>query len=1019
MLPSFARLLVSIVGLVAITAGVQRSPVSPARPASLDSLDVADGLTPTLVAEAPTLTNPTNIDVDARGRIWLLEGFNYRKFKPKPLRAAGDRIVILEDTTGDGVADKSTVFYQGTDIDAAMGIVVLGNRVIVSAYKNIFVFTDTNGDDKPDKKEVLFTSVGEDHDHSVHAFVFGADGRLYFNGGNETGALMDPAGKVLVDRAGNRVEQKRAPYQDGMVFRLEPDGTGIEVLGNNFRNPYELAVDAFGTVWQSDNDDDGNRSTRLNYVMEGGNFGFKDEMTGAGWRTRRTGMSAEIPRQHWHSDDPGAMPNVRINGAGSPSGIAVYEGTLLPRQFWHTLLHADAGTAEVRAYPIRADGAGYAADVIPIVRGPRDRMFRPVDVASAPDGSIIIADWYDAGVGGHNMSDQSQGRIIRIAPPGVRYTVPALDLTTPDGAVRALRSPNHATRYLGYEALHGMRGRAEDALVAMYRGADQWDRARSLWLLARIPERGAYHIDAAVRDTNPDIRIVALRAARRIGADVLPIAERLVRDPSSAVRREVAISLRHNESPRAAALWAELALQHDGRDRWYLEALGVSADRQWDRFFGAWLDRAGDGVSNAAARDIVWRSRSPRALPLLERLASDVSVPATERLRYLRALDFHDAEARQRSLLAVLPSERSLPPVIPSEARSAKSRDLHLMTLAILTQLDARLAKGNPAVQSALTRTLASTRGTTQYVELTEKYGARDQPDELIRLALEKPNETAGSEAARVALAWGGAPRFAALVHGQDEVSTRRALAVLGRNFTPQVDSIVVGVVLDTKRSVALRRWAVQTMGNGSAATQRLLRLVQAGQLPNELKPAAAGVLFSANAAVRDSAAKYLIPPAITTADGKTLPSLGLLAARTGEAAAGRAVFQRACAACHVAQGAGVDFGPNLTEIGDKLPKSGLYMAILDPSAGVAFGYEGYNVRTRDGQQHLGYIASETADELVVRMIGGIDRRVAKRTVVERKRLDGSLMPQGLERAMTEGELVNLVEYLSMLRRPR
>ena len=93
-----------------------------------------------------------------------------------------------------------------------------------------------------------------------------------------------------------------------MSFRLEPDATKFEVLGYNFRNPYELAVDSYGTVWQTDNDDDGNRSTRLNYVMEGGNFGYRDEMTGAFWRVRRTNMEPEIPRQHWHSADPGSVP---------------------------------------------------------------------------------------------------------------------------------------------------------------------------------------------------------------------------------------------------------------------------------------------------------------------------------------------------------------------------------------------------------------------------------------------------------------------------------------------------------------------------------------------------------------------------------------------------------------------------------------------------------------------------------------------------------------------------------------
>ena len=398
-----ARLFASVAGLAAVVFGLQTAAPEPSRatpPDGIEALELAPGLAATLVAEAPTITNPTNIDVDSRGRIWLLEGFNYRKFKTKPLRAAGDRVVILEDTTGDGVSDKTTVFYQGTDIDAAMGIAVFGNKVYVSAYTKIFVFTDTNGDDKPDKKEVLFTASGPaDHDHSTHAFVFGPDGRLYFNGGNETRSIMDSAGNVIVDRAGYRVETKRKPYQEGMAFRFEPDATKFEVLGYNFRNPYELAVDSFGTVWQTDNDDDGNRSMRINYVMEGGNFGYRDEMTGAFWRVRRTNMEPEIPRQHWHSDDPGSVPNVRINGAGSPSGICVYEGTLLPKQYHGTILHADPGPNEVRAFTIGADGAGYSAERLPIVESSKDKRFRPVDVGVAPDGSLFVADWYDAGRG--------------------------------------------------------------------------------------------------------------------------------------------------------------------------------------------------------------------------------------------------------------------------------------------------------------------------------------------------------------------------------------------------------------------------------------------------------------------------------------------------------------------------------------------------------------------------------------------------------------------------------------------
>ena len=123
------------------------------------------------------------------------------------------------------------------------------------------------------------------------------------------------------------------PYFGGMVFRCNMDGSEFEVLGHNFRNNYEVTVDSFGGLWQSDNDDDGNRGVRINFVMEFGNYGYRDEMTGAGWNTPRTNAEAEIPLRHWHQNDPGVVPNVLQTGAGSPSGLMVYEGSTLPPPF--------------------------------------------------------------------------------------------------------------------------------------------------------------------------------------------------------------------------------------------------------------------------------------------------------------------------------------------------------------------------------------------------------------------------------------------------------------------------------------------------------------------------------------------------------------------------------------------------------------------------------------------------------------------------------------------------------------
>src|SRR5262245_36931553 len=169
-------------------------------------MTVADGLTVSLFASEPMMVNPCDMDVDAKGRVWITEGANYRRWGNPPVRPEGDRILIMEDTDGDGKSDKSTVFYQGTDINSALGICVLGNKVIVSCAPNVFVFIDEDGDGKSDKKELLFTGIrGVQHDHAVHAFNFGPDGKLYFNFGNAGVELRDKDGKFIVDMDGNTV----------------------------------------------------------------------------------------------------------------------------------------------------------------------------------------------------------------------------------------------------------------------------------------------------------------------------------------------------------------------------------------------------------------------------------------------------------------------------------------------------------------------------------------------------------------------------------------------------------------------------------------------------------------------------------------------------------------------------------------------------------------------------------------------------------------------------------------------
>jgi putative membrane-bound dehydrogenase-like protein len=627
---------------------------------AVKGLDVAEGLEAKLFSSEPQISNITNIDVDHLGRVWAAEVKNYRKWKNS--RPEGDRILVLEDTDGDGVADKQTVFYQGRDIDSVHGICVLPSpdgktRVIVSAGDKVMNFYDDDGDLKSDRQDVMFSGIsGTQHDHGIHAVMAGPDGKLYFNFGNSGKQLKDKNGQVIIDKAGNPVTADRKPYQEGMVFRCNLDGSEVETLGWNFRNNWEVTVDSFGTLWQSDNDDDGNRGVRINFVVEFGNYGYRDEITGAGWQAKRENMEPEVPRRHWHLNDPGVVPNLLITGAGSPTGICVYEGTLLPKVFHNQVIHCDAGPNVVRAYVATKDGAGYTAEIVNVLYGKRDNWFRPSDVCTAPDGSLFVGDWYDPGVGRHNQQDVDRGRIFRVAPPGVKYTTPKYDFSTPAGQLEALASPALSVRYMAFQAIQKSGAAAAPGLIKLAKDVEKDNprlAARALWALGKLPEQGSVAVQQALASGNPDLRIVGIRLARELGQDPITLAP-LAKDSAPEVRRELAIALRHCSNPAAAAIWAELAAQHDGKDRWYLEALGISADKNWDAWLDAYLAKVNGKWDTPAARDIIWRSRAKQTPGLLAKIITSDTTKEEEQPRYLRALDFFSGPEKDAALKAIL-----------------------------------------------------------------------------------------------------------------------------------------------------------------------------------------------------------------------------------------------------------------------------------------------------------------------------------------------------------------------------
>ena len=980
-------------------------------------LEVAADLEATIFASEPMVVNPTNMDIDERGRVWVCEGYNYRpKLNPNnPTKDEGDRILILEDTDKDGKADKSTVFYQGNDVNAALGIWVMGNKAIVSCSPNVFLFTDTDGDDKADKKEVLFSGLGgEQHDHAIHAFVFGPDGKLYFNFGNAGRQILDKNGNPVTEQTGTQVSAEGKPYRQGMVFRCDPDGSNFEVLGHNFRNNYEVAVDSYGTLWQSDNDDDGNKGVRINYVMEYGNYGYRDEMTGENWRNYRTGMHDEIPKRHWHLNDPGVVPNLLQTGAGSPTGILVYEGDLLPERFHGQVIHSDAGPNVVRAYPVQKDGAGYTAEMDNLVKG-KDQWFRPADVTVAPDGSLFIADWYDPGVGGHQVGDLAQGRIYRLTPKEedggflaglfggdkAAYDVKAPEMSTPEQAVEALKSPNLSTRYLAWNKLHEWGSEAESALQQMASSDNQRYRARALWLLSKVEGKGRQYVEEALQDENPDIRVAAIRMARQQDEDILPLLTQMSKDKDPQVRREVALALRYMDSPEADDIWAELALQHNGADRWYLEALGIGADQYADQRFRAWMNKVGDGWNSAAGQDIVWRMRTSESIPLLaELIESSESNTYNDRLRYFRAFDFHTDPSKQEVL---------------ADMALQQHPNQEAITMLALNHLATETVKRSPNLKNALRTSLENIKGTKEYIELIKRYELTEYEEDLLGLALQKANEDLGPEAARLLLQLEGESSVMQVFNQGSEDEKKAMITALKRVNSIESFDVLQKVIRSQEQPMPIREEAVISFAGSWRGENMLLDMVRSGDLHAELDSVAAEVFSRAmrNSIYEEAAALLDLPG--ESKEGELAP-IQELVAMSGNAEKGATVFARSCQNCHVVNGQGIDYGPGLSEIGSKLTKNALYKSILYPSEGISFGYEGYNVKLTDGSQVTGYILSKTEDELQLRMYGGLTNTYKMSEVASVEEMEQSLMFDNLERAMSQQELVDLVEYLTTLR---
>ena len=1010
--------------VLALTAGVASAQKTPEE--TVKSFTVAEGVQVELFAAEPMLINPTSMDIDHLGRVWVTEAVNYRRknFGRPILREAGDRVVILTDKDGDGKADDSTVFYQGKELYGPLGIAVAkdakgpGYKVFVCQSPDILLFTDADGDGKADGPPAKFlTGIGGfDHDHGVHGINIGPDGKLYFTIGDQgVQKLQSSDGKGRVFKSG-------APdCLAGTVWKCDMDGTNLELIAHNFRNNYECCVNSFGEVWLSDNDDDGNQQTRICFVMPGGNYGYFPR--GAG-------------QTHWHEEQPGIVHKTMRTGFGSPTGICFYEGTLLPEKYRGQLLHCDAGPRELRAFLRTPKGAGLRTG-----KGQPRHQHRQLvpplsDVCVAPDGSVMMADWYDPGVGGHGMGDWTRGRIYRLTPKGHKgYKVPEVKLDSKEGMTEALGSPCQATRAAAMAKLAEM---AKDEVTALLKGVIAGNgaptlRARAMMQASKLltPDEAASNVFSPgfedgtgvdVRFYELYLRTLKVPLPQKIGPSVRLFS--FLPKETAPVSREIMIAARTEEAAIAKPQFYASAKMYDGQDIFYRAALNIACGTDparrdailadFDKHFPEWNDKVAD---------LVWELRPKSVLPRLGKLLEDSKLTGPQKARIVDILASSPDASAGATMLSLLGS------TAPDEV---KARALDNLRLFLPTKWNALAAKEDLGKAIKVLLADPKTKLTGLQLVAAAKYSAGRE--DVAGIAGDRTLPLATRvEAIRTLGQLPSADSLKALIAiGQPEnplsVDVVKAIGLMlptgQKNDAtgPQALDALKQAIRAEKGTPELKSAALGALAGNRSGTQWLLEIRQNKEMPEALAVEAGRLLRNSPFAGERNKALLLFPAA-GKLDPKKLPSAAELAKRTGNAQHGEQVFaaslkgETQCLRCHMVRGIGGQIGPDLSMIGKKGSKENLYDSLLTPSKAIADQYVQWKVNTSDGKSITGLQMSESETTRVIRDANGKDY------VINKADEDGkpqkslvSIMPDNLVAAFTEDEMVDVVEYLMTLK---
>ncbi len=1095
-----------LVALSAVLVAVAQEPVKePDLPDGKDkarkqmaAFRLPPGMKAELFAAEPMLASPVAISVDDKGRVFVAEEYRlgqgaaenrdnpafkftffldddlqirtlddrlkaYHKWADKLpggfeyFTKHADQVRRLEDTTGKGYADKSTVFAGGFNqpLDGLMaGVLAWNGNVYVTNIPSLWRIKD-NEDGTSGKREELLTGFGVNiafYGHDLHGLTVGPDGRLYFSVGDR--------GFNVKSREGRQFEGPR----NGAVFRCDPDGRNFEVVHRGLRNPQELAFDQFGNLFADDNNCDKGDHGRLVYVCDGGDSGWNmayqtipDPYLTGPWHAERM----------WHLPHAGQpawiVPCVGSIGTG-PSGFLFTSGTSLPDRYKNSFIMCNyTGDGGLEAWKLKPQGAGFEiVDYHDFLK-----PIRATDAEFGPDGKLYVSDFVDLKWDGGSAG----GRVYTVFDPA-KLNDPAVKEAKelfaegfakrkPAELAKLLEHPDYKVRQRAQFAL--AEKKEADTLTKTARGnANQLARLHGLWGLWQMSRKDLTVLKAVAEllaDADAEVRAQAAKiVGDRRHADAAAQLLGLLDDASPRVKFFAAQALGQLKHKPAAEPLFFLAKTAGDADPFLRHAAVTALARLNDpdaihrratdpaaavRLAAVLAQRKlGDKrVSQFLAdADLTVRTEAARAvhdLPLeseYPKLAAALAAADTAKSDPLARRAVHAAYRlggadQAKAVFGVVVNPAYSPPV-RGEALACLRDWAELGNRDRVTGFWRPLTKRGgkdvaAIVEAGLNDLLANTSGQlqTDAVGLISKLGVKADEDQFAAWAADAKKEVNLRAAALRLLADRKSGKFEA-AYTTAVTDASPLLRAAARDRLADVDPAkavepLVKVLNDTAAPTAERQRAVATLSRLKGATTELDNWAEklvAGQVPAELQVDVWDVLKASSFEKWKQLGKRY--EAKLPAD----PVGRFAVSRTGgDAERGRDIFfnptAAQCVRCHKVDGSGGVAGPELSGLVKRYPdktRDYILESLVKPSAKIAPGYAGITLTLLDGQVVAGTLVKEDKGNYEVKTADGKTVSV-KAADIDTKTDPVSAMP-AVDKALTHREVRDLIEYLMTLK---